>query len=65
MGGGQGWEGRFTSVADIRKYAASLKTIKPKPTWIFNLCDYLEGEPSKTAEFIDSKVRECICSLSY
>lgn len=54
--GGFGFDESIESVADIRRFAGSLKQLAPQPAWVSSMLDYLEGEPSTTARFVRSSV---------
>jgi hypothetical protein len=53
--GGSGYDRKITSVDDLRAHVESIQQLKPMEPWVFELLDYLSGEPAETATYSDSQ----------
>jgi hypothetical protein len=45
--GGVGFTGHAESVAELRAHAASLRGVKPLPSWLFSVLDNLEAQEAE------------------
>jgi hypothetical protein len=63
-GGGAGFEGKITSVDELRAHIESINQLAPTEPWVRELLDYVAGQPAQTATYSDNRV--CVCpSLVY
>jgi hypothetical protein len=54
--GGAGYDRKITSVDELRAHVESIQQLKPMESWVFELLDYLSGEPAETAAYSDSQI---------